>query len=83
MGLVLRGQVVVFVNKPYPRFVLRPPFPLSPVFLQEGRQTQKLWVSILIPAAPAADDHPDRKELPRLPPPTFHNYLKFIMSMDH
>ena len=23
---VLRGQVVVFVNKPYPRFVLQPPF---------------------------------------------------------
>ena len=55
-GYLLRGQVVVFVNKPYPGFVLQPPFfPALP-----RSTTSKSWVSMLIPA----DVHPGRRQHP-------------------
>ena len=53
-GYLLRGQVVVFVNTPYPGFVLRPPF----FWLAQGRQPQKHGLVCSNVVHPGRRQHP-------------------------
>jgi len=89
-GYLLRGQVVVFVNKPYPRFVLRPPFlPARPFYCKEGRQPQNHGLVCSFRRSPVATSTPIPRKIARKrrqhPPPAFPNYRcpKFSTRIKH